>query len=241
MKALLLAATYATSWAAGGLTSPAAALPVFGHVYVIVMENREYGQIIGNPAAPYINGLANTYGLATGYTGVAHPSLPNYLALWSGSTQGVTDDGIHTLGARTIADQLEGRQRGWHVAAQNVPLNCSTRASASGGEDGPGTYVRKHEPAISFAAVSSKPARCARITDFSHLAPNAGSLWLIVPNMCNDMHDCSVATGDSFLKRFVPKILEQHWLSERDRAAGDHVGRGDDQRWAAAAGSRRSW
>jgi hypothetical protein len=208
MKALVLAATYAITWPAGGLSSGATTLPTFGHVYVIVMENREYGQIIGNPAAPYINHLANTYGLATSYTGVAHPSFPNYLALWSGSTQGVTDDGIHNLRGRTIADQMEAAGRGWHVAAQNFPLNCYRRPQASGGEDGPGTYVRKHEPAISFTAVSRHPRRCARITDFSHLAPNVGNLWLIVPNMCNDMHDCSVATGDTFLKRFVPKILK---------------------------------
>ncbi len=185
------------------------AIPDFAHVFVIVMENEEASSIIGNPAAPYINSLASRYGLATDFTAVAHPSEPNYLALWSGSTQGVTNDGVYDFSSgTTLADQIEASGRSWHVAAQNVPLGCFTGYSASGGPDGSGTYARKHEPAISWTSVSANPARCARITDFSHFDPNRGSFWLIVPNLCNDMHDCSVATGDAFLKGWLPTILD---------------------------------
>jgi hypothetical protein len=183
-------------------------LPAFGHVYVIVMENEESTSIIGNSAAPYINSLAAQYGLATNYTGVAHPSEPNYLAMWSGSTQGVTDDAVYNFGTgTTLADQVEASGRSWHVAAQNVPPGCYTGATASGGADGAGTYARKHEPAISWTSVSGNPGRCASITDFSHFDPAVGNLWFIVPNLCNDMHDCSIATGDTFLKNFMPRIL----------------------------------
>jgi len=172
------------------------------------MENEEATSIIGNASAPYINGLARTYGLATNYTAVSHPSEPNYLALWSGSTQGVTDDGVHNLSSgTTLADQIETAGRSWHVAAQNVPLGCSTAATASGGEDGSGNYARKHEPAISWTSVSGNPVRCANITDFSHFDPNVGNYWFIAPNLCNDMHDCSIATGDAYLATFIPKIL----------------------------------
>jgi phosphatidylinositol-3-phosphatase len=196
----------------GASRSPAAiatfAIPSFGHVFVIVMENKELGSIIGNRSAPYINGLATQYGLATEYTAVTHPSQPNYLALWSGSTQGVRNDGVHTFAAgATLADQVEASGRSWHVAAQNVPLDCFVGATASGGEDGVGTYARKHEPAISWTSVSSSPARCANITDFSHFDPTVGNLWFLVPNLCNDMHDCSVASGDAFLRTFIPRIL----------------------------------
>jgi hypothetical protein len=183
-------------------------LPTFKHVYTILMENEEASSIIGNASAPYINRLAATYGLATNYTAVSHPSEPNYLALWSGSTQGVTDDGVYNFaGGRTLADQIETAGRTWHVAAQNVPLPCSTAATASGGPDGTGTYARKHEPAISWTSVSGNPTRCANITDFSHFDPNLGNYWFIAPNLCNDMHDCSIATGDAFLAGFIPKIL----------------------------------
>lgn len=184
-------------------------LPSFSHVFVILMENEESTSIIGNSAAPYINGLATQYGYTTNYTAVSHPSEPNYLALWSGSTQGVTDDGVYNFsGGTTIADQLEAAGMSWHVAAQNVPVtSCYTGATAANGPDGTGTYARKHEPAISWTSVSGNAARCARITDFSHFDPALGQLWFIAPNLCNDMHDCSIATGDTFLKGWLPTIL----------------------------------
>jgi hypothetical protein len=186
----------------------AAAWPKIGHIYEIVLENHEVGSIIGNGSAPYINGLARQFGLATNYTAVSHPSLPNYLALWSGSTQGVTDDAVHDFTkVPTLADQISASGRSWHVAAENVPLGCFTGAKSSDGADGSGTYVRKHEPAISWTSVSTSPKRCAQITNFGHFSPGLGNFWFIAPNLCHDMHDCSVATGDAWLKGFLPKIL----------------------------------
>jgi hypothetical protein len=176
-------------------------------VYIIVMENEESTAIVGNSSAPYINSLIRQYGLAASYYAVAHPSEPNYLALWSGSTQGVTDDGTYNLSGKNVVDELEAKGKTWKVFAQNVPLNCYTGATASGGEDGAGTYARKHEPAISFTDISGSAARCANITDFTHFDPAAADVAFIVPNLCNDMHDCSIATGDSFLQGFVPQIL----------------------------------
>ena len=190
-----------------GASGGAGSVPALSHVYVIVMENKEYGSIVGSSNAPYLNGLIAKGALATNYRAVAHPSEPNYLALWSGSTQGVTDDGVHNLPGTNIADQLAAHGKSWRVFAQNVPLGCSKVATASGGPDGTGTYARKHEPAISFTDISGSPARCANITDFSHFDPAAANFELIVPNLCNDMHDCSVATGDTFLSGFVPGIL----------------------------------
>lgn len=197
----------------GPEASPAV-IPAFAHVFVLVMENKAFDQVIGSPAAPYLNGLASRYALATGYTAVTHPSQPNYLALWSGSTQGVLSDATHDLTGRTLADEIEASGRTWRVAAQNVPLDCYKGSTASGGEDGPGTYARKHEPAISFTSISGNPSRCASITDLSHFDPNAGNFWLIVPNLCNDTHDCSVATGDAFLRGFLPMILDSPAFSD---------------------------
>jgi hypothetical protein len=184
------------------------AWPKIGHIYEIILENHEAGSIIGNGSAPYINALARQYGLATNYTAVSHPSLPNYLALWSGSTQGVRDNGVHDFTkGRTLADQITASGRTWHVAAQNVPLGCFKGASASGGTDGSGTYVRKHAPAISWTSVSSSTSRCAQITNFGNFNPASGNFWFIVPNLCNSMHDCSIAIGDAWLRGFLPRIL----------------------------------
>jgi hypothetical protein len=195
-------------------TPPATAPPVFSRVYVIVMENKEYGEIVGSANAPYLNSLIAQYGLATNYTGVAHPSEPNYLALFSGSTQGATSDGVYNLDGANLVDQLEAKGKTWRVFAENVPTNCFTGEVGVNGEDGAGFYARKHNPAISFTDISTSPTRCANITDFTHFDPAAADYALIVPNLCHDMHDCSVASGDDFLKKFVPKILDRPaWTS----------------------------
>lgn len=177
-------------------------------VFLIVFENKDYEQVMDAAAAPYLMELAHQYAYATNDHAVAHPSQPNYLALFSGSTQGVTDDGNHDVSGTTIADQLEVAGRSWRVFAENVPPGCYTGARANGGADGPGLYTRKHNPAISFASIRNDQARCADITDFSHFDPNAADFSLIVPNACHDMHDCSVSQGDSWLRSFLPKILD---------------------------------
>jgi len=173
------------------------------------MENEESTSIIGNASAPYINGLANTYGLATNYTAVAHPSEPNYLALWGGSTFGISDDSVHNIRARNLSNQLAARGRTWHVYAQDLPRTCSTASAAWGRVDltgAAGWYVRKHEPAISFTNISRSLIQCSRITRLSAFSPTAANFELIVPNLTNDMHDGSVAQGDAFLRSFVPRI-----------------------------------
>jgi hypothetical protein len=231
---LLLAVTLAVVVAAvllsrgGGSAVPSFSLPSFGgrpsaglsasvgasptaigppRVWLIVMENRSYSQVIGDGDAPFINALAARYGLATDYHGVARPSQPNYLALTSGSTQGVSDDGVHDLDATTLLDQLDAAGHSWHVFAENVPPGCYQGATARNGPDGDGTYARKHEPAISFLSVSRNPGRCGQISNLASFAPTAADFNLIIPNLCHDMHDCSTRAGDSWLAQFVPPLL----------------------------------
>ena len=194
-----------------GATGSSPAVPNFAHVYVLVLENHEASSIVGSSNAPYLNGLIAKYGFATDYTAVSHPSQPNYIALFSGSTQGVADDGTHELSGKNLADQLEAKGKTWNVFAQDYPGGCFTGSTNNGTGDGigsAGSYARKHDPAISFTDIASSPSRCARISSFAGFDPAAGDFELIVPNDCNDMHSCSVATGDAFLKAFVPKITD---------------------------------
>ena len=170
------------------------------------MENEESSSLIGNSAAPYINGLANSYGLATQYYGVSHPSLPNYLALTAGSTFGIASDCTTCwVGATNLADQIEAGGRSWKAYLEGMPSACFV------GDAYP--YMQKHNPWIYYNDIRTNAVRCsAHVVPFTQLGTDLASgsvpnyVW-ITPNMCNDMHDCSIATGDTWLRNQVPAIL----------------------------------
>jgi len=192
----------------GASPAPAAGtVPAFNHIFTIVMENHSYGQIIGSGSAPYINSLAAKYGLATNYFAVAHPSLPNYLALTGGSTFGITSDCTTCfVSAPNIAkDRVEASGRSWKAYMESMPRPCFV------GDSYP--YMQKHDPFIYFNDIRTNATECNKVVPYSTLATDLKSAgttpnyaW-ITPNMCNDMHDCSVSTGDTWLKNNVPAIL----------------------------------
>ena len=190
--------------------SPTPAVPNFKHVYVIVLENREYGSIVGASAAPYLNSLIARYGLATSFYAETHPSEPNYIAMTSGGLQGTTIDATYNLDAPNLFDQVEASGRTWHVYAQGYPGGCYKPYIADAVTDGPGAvgqYARKHNPAISYTSISGNPSRCANITKLAGFDPAAADFEMIIPNQINDMHSSSVQAGDQFLKLFVPGII----------------------------------
>jgi hypothetical protein len=196
--------------------SSATGIPEFSSVWIIVLENHDYAQVVDSGDLPYMRGLIDRYGLAESYFGVDRPSQPNYLAMFSGSTHGVTDNEKHDIDAPTVADQIEASGRTWREHAENVPPNCFTGDGAEGGRDGPGEYRRKHAPAISFTSISADPTRCAFIEDFTAFRPGAVDFALIVPNQCHDAHDCPLAEADAWLAQVVPRIVE----SEAFRTGG---------------------
>src|SRR6266850_6882779 len=117
-----------------------AQVPNFRHVFIIVMENREYRDVIGDPAAPYINRLASEYGLATNAFGATHPSLPNYMALTGGETFFATNCVGCETPAENIADQIEASRRTWTAYMEDMPAPCATADS--------GLYVARHNPFV---------------------------------------------------------------------------------------------
>jgi hypothetical protein len=191
--------------------SPGSGLPSFRHIYVIVMENKEYGSIVGSGSAPYENELMARYGSATNLYAETHPSEPNYIALTSGGLQGTDSDGTYDLTVPNLFDQIENSGRSWHVYAQGYPGNCFRSFQAAPVADGPGQdgdYVRKHNPAISYTSISGNPSRCANITKLTGFDPAAADFEMIIPNEINDMHSGSVRAGDDFLRAFVPSIVD---------------------------------
>jgi phosphatidylinositol-3-phosphatase len=226
----------------------------YQHVFIIMMENTGYDSLIGNANAPWINSAAATYGLATNYTGVTHPSQPNYVAATSGSLNGVTSDNDTIINVPNIVDQIEASGRTWKAYMQSLSLCTSKLDHACGNQ----LYERKHNPFVSYQDVQSNPARMANIVDLSQLSTDLASntvpnyVW-ISPDQCHDMHgraatpsdpcDFSqvqslIATGDAFLSQTVGAIMSsQAWTGnsvifiswdEADFTGSGFQGFGDD-------------
>jgi len=171
------------------------------------MENKSYDQIVGSDNAPYLNSLARQCGLATNFRSLARPSLPNYVALTSGSTQGIGDDGApssHTLGAPSIFSQLRG---GWRALVESMPANC-VRSDAGD------LYVVRHNPAAYYTDIRRACAR--QDVPLRTRLDLSARFTFITPNLCHDMHSCErtgddvaaqTRVGDSWLAAFIPKLL----------------------------------
>ena len=182
-------------------------VPAFGHVVVVVFENKTRSQVLGNRQAPAFNAFARGGVVLSGYRGVTHPSLPNYLALISGSTHGIARDctACKVAGA-SLADTLEARGRTWKTYAERLPRPGWTGAFR-------GRYAKKHVPFLYFRRVLARPDRLRRIVPLRQLSGDLAAsrlpdFALVVPDLCHDMHDCGVAEGDRWLRRFLPPLLK---------------------------------
>lgn len=179
-------------------------------VLTIVEENHTKTSALRG--MPYLASKAHTYGYATAYRAITHPSLPNYLALAGGSTFGVTDDRLpraHQLSGRSVFDQAIRQGRRGKVYAESMPSNCY-RANI-------GTYAARHNPWTYFSGSTAR-AHCAK-RDVPAGTPSAGRLHrdiaagrlpavgMLVPNLCHDAHDCSLGTSDAWLKKWLPAIM----------------------------------
>lgn len=180
--------------------------PHYQHVVWIWLENKDYASVIGNPSAPYENALANACGLATNAHGITHPSLPNYLAATGGSTFGVHDDAgpaAHPISGPSIFRQIDQAGKSWRAYEESMPYACATASS--------GEYAVKHNPAAYYV---DERAECLHndVPLDPQLAADASagrlpSFAFVTPNLCHDMHDCSVAAGDRWLTETLPMLL----------------------------------
>lgn len=180
---------------------------------VVVEENASLDQM--SRQMPYTFSLAKRFGYATSYYGLMHPSLPNYLAMVSGQTHGVEDDrspDVHALPGRTVFGQALAQGRTAAVYADGMPEPCATD---SGGDD----YAVKHNPWPYF--VSERGECRANDLPFRQIGsairhgrlPNVG---MVVPNLCNDAHDCSLRAADDWFKDLMVKVFAgPDWRSGR--------------------------
>ena len=204
------AATSANPGAAGAnATQPAhgAKVPRPRHILVVIMENSSYSGILGSTADPYIHQLARRGALFTRSFAITHPSQPNYLALFSGSTQGVSDDSCpQSFRAPNLAADLIAAGKTFAGYSEGLPATGSLACTA-------GEYARKHVPWTDFSNIPrsvGKPFPSFPAGDFARLP----TVSFVVPNLCHDMHDCSVATGDSWLRAHLARYAS--WALTHD-------------------------
>jgi phosphatidylinositol-3-phosphatase len=192
----------ATTGAAQGSSAHFGSGPRLDHVFIIMLENHAADHVIGDPSAPYITSLANTYGQATDYFGVTHTSEPNYIAATSGDTWWVNNDNgwnsptgnafppnqyAHT----NIVDELEAAHIPWDAYMQAMPsagyLGDAWPSSSNA------LYASKHNPFILYNDIRDNPARTAHIKPYTDMAadlngPNAPRYVWISPDECSNMH-----------------------------------------------------
>lgn len=174
-------------------------------VLVIVVENHSFEQM--KAQMPYTFGLATTFGYATRYTAIRHPSLPNYVAIVGGQTYGIADDGGPSANAirsgMSVFGQAIAAGRTAALFAEGMPGNC---ALANGGD----RYAVKHNPWAYFAAERSLctrfdvPIENLAATIATGTLPTVG---MVVPNLCNDAHDCPLGTADAWIMGWMDKLF----------------------------------
>jgi hypothetical protein len=222
--------------------------PRYDHVFLLIMENEGFKQVIGNQFAPIINALAQNYGLATNYSGVGDPSEPNYVAMLGGDTFGITSDDPYwfpgqTVNAANLMSQLEGASKTWRGYFQSMPYpgyrGYCYPDKCNGIPDSDTMYVAKHNGIVNFANLQT-PTELAKMFPFTQLSADlaAGTVpdfSYIVPNECNDMHGAPpwcvdsdntgtlqqsflIAQGDKFVGGVVNEITSSAMWQTGDNA-----------------------
>jgi hypothetical protein len=211
--ALVLVAVAAYLVTAIGGSSSSGGAPKFRRVVLIVLENKSFGQVVGDGAAPKFNTFARRYALLNQFFAEAHPSLPNYLALVSGSTQGVkTNCTACTVDSRNLADEIEAAHRTWKTYAEGLPSRGFTGSRS-------GLYAKKHNPFLYFRNILTSERRRNRVVPLSEFDRDLAQGTLpdfsfVEPDLCHTAHDCGLEYADRFLGYFLPPLLRSPQLAE---------------------------
>ena len=210
----------------------------FGHVFVVTEENTDYASVIGSSAMPYLNQLAQQYGLATQYYANTHPSIGNYFMLATG--QIITNDDSYStvVTVDNVVRELVAAGKTWKSYAEDLPSVGYTGPST-------GNYARKHNVFALLSDVASDATQRQNLVPFTQFATDLGNGTLpafanIVPNLCNDAHDCSLATADGWLQTNIDPLLQSATFRQDglliivfDESSGDDTNGGGRVVWIA--------
>lgn len=182
-------------------------LPVrFSHEVVVVLENESYNKIIGNDKMPYLNSLADKYGVADQFYANTHPSIGNYFMMTTG--QIVTNDDLFdgVVTDDNMVREMDKTGKTWKVYAESIP-----EAGYLGGNTD--VYAKRHNPFAYFSDVVNDKDEAAKIVPFTELggdlADNAlPDFSFVVPNNCNNGHDCPFDVVDDWLKQQIGPLVD---------------------------------
>jgi acid phosphatase len=196
-------------------SDPGSKPPVFGHVFIVVEENTNYATVIGNPAMPFLNGLAQQYALATQYYADTHPSVGNYFMM----TVGDTITNVSTFSGKVSSDNVVRRLlaagKTWKSYAEDIPYVGYDTGGVVRGK-----YAARHVPLSYFSDLTADSSQLRRLVPFTQLAMDMAGDTLphysfIVPNLCHDAHDCALDSADVWLRDKIDPLL-QHPTFQRD-------------------------
>jgi phosphatidylinositol-3-phosphatase len=182
-----------------------AQVPTSKHIVVVVEENHSYSSVIGSSSMPYLNSLASKYTTATNYYANTHPSIGNYFMLTTGQIITNNDSYSGTVSSDNIVRRILTAGKTWKSYAESIPYTGYT-----GGDSG--RYCKHHNPFAYFTDVVKSSNQRQNLTSFTQFKTDRANGQLpdfsfVVPNKCNDAHDCSLSTADSWLKTNIAPLL----------------------------------
>lgn len=228
----LFAFPMAAAIASGASGSTPPAVPRYDHIFLIIEENHGYKEILGNAAAPNLNNLAHTYGLATQYFSVTDPSAPNYVAMLGGNYFGIADDNAyytHTVDQPSLMSQLDAANLSWKGYYPGMPYagyrGICYPGRCNGVPDFDAIYASKHNGVPYFKSVQSSQSEMQKMVPFAQLASdlasgNVPNFGYIVPDQCHDMHGSPPWCVDS---GNAGHFQDQYLVTQADEFAGQVV------------------
>src|SRR6184192_3945863 len=221
------------------VTAPPPGSSQFGHVFVVTEENTDYVDVTTS-SMPYLMGLAAQYGLATQYYANTHPSIGNYFELATGQIITNNDSYSQIVSVDNIVRELVAAGKTWKSYAEDLPS-----VGYTGGDVG--NYARKHNVFALLSDVANDPAQTNRLVPFTQFATDLANGTLptfsnIVPNLCNDAHDCGLDVADSWLQTNIAPLIASPVFQQDglliivfDEAGGDNTNGGGRIVWVAVS------
>ncbi|PYO44464.1 MAG: acid phosphatase [Gemmatimonadetes bacterium] len=213
-------------------------IPVLGHVFIVVEENTDYADVIGTSAMPYLDSLAGAYGLATQYYADTHPSIGNYFMMTVGETITNDDSYNQTVASDNIVRHLVAAGKTWKAYAEDLPSAGDVTLDLDNG-----SYASRHNPLVYLTDVHDDAAQAQHVVPFTQFTTDLSNntfpnYAFIVPNLCNDAHDCSLGTADTWLRTNIDPLVRSAALQQNgvliilfDESGGDNTHGGGRVVW----------